>query len=110
MKRTLLRRISTKRAIQLSQLNQLTEKLRTLCDNRSELSRRQPDWQSNWKVEPHHIQGRIGRLLLDPLNIIMLTRSEHDLEEGKVKGEKIGKEKLLEIVKELRLRQGFVAN
>lgn len=110
MKRTPLRRISTKRATQLSKLNQLTERLHMLCNNHSELSGLPPDWQSNWKVEPHHLQGRIGKLLLDPFNIIMLTRTEHDTEEGKIKGEKMGKEKLLGIVRELRARRGFIEN
>ena len=108
MKQSRLRQVSPKRAVQLRKLNQLTERLRYLCGNRSELSGLHPDWKSSWKVDPHHIKGRIGKLLLDPFNIIMLVRDEHMVEEDHMKGKRVGKEKLLEIVKEKRLRQGFV--
>ena len=85
----------------------LIKKLRELCDNKSELSGANPDIWSNYLAEPHHIRGRVGSLFLDPYNIILLTRFEHDIEEGKIRGEKIGKERLLQLVKALRDKQGF---
>jgi len=108
MKKTRLRQVSPKRVVQLRKLKQLTERLCYLCGNRSELGGLHPDWKSNYKVDPHHINGRDGKRLLDPFGIIMLTRDEHMVEDGQMKGKKVGKEKLLEIVKEKRLRQGFV--
>ena len=90
--------------------NKLINRLRELCNNQSELSGDSPDWQSNYQAEPHHIDKRNGKRLLNPFGIIMLTRPEHDLEEGKIKGEKVGKEKLLAIVKDIRIKQGFIPN
>ena len=111
MKRTRLNQISKKRQAQLPAYRTLIKVLRELCNNKSELSGQNPDWQSSWNAEPHHIERRNGERLLDPFGIILLTRFEHDREEGKIKGEKpIGKEKLLAIVKELRLKQGFKPN
>ena len=107
MKQTRLRPISKKRRVELVKYLPLIEKLRRLCSNRSELSGDIPDWQSNFNVEPHHIEGRIGKRLLDPFNIIMLTRTEHDIEEGKIKGEKQGVDKLKNLVWEIRSKQGF---
>ena len=65
------------------------------------------DWQTDWFVEPHHIGGRIGKKFLDPYNIILVTRHEHDIEEGKVKGVKVGELELYRIVRAIRIGQGF---
>jgi hypothetical protein len=100
--------ISKKTAAEFPKYLALTQKLRELCDNKSEIDSSNPDWQSEWKVEPHHIQGRDGDLFLDPFNIIMLTRTQHDIEQGQIPGQKVGKEKLLAIVYDLRIKQGFV--
>jgi hypothetical protein len=86
---------------------QLIARLRELCDNKSELDGSNPDWQSSFRVDPHHINGRDGDLFLDPFNIIMLTRHQHDIEGGQIPGEKVGKEKLLATVYALRIKQGF---
>lgn len=81
------------------------KKLRELCENRSELSGDVSDWQSIFKVDPHHIEGRNGKRLLDPFNIIMVTRNEHTaIEEER---SSYSKEQLLEIVKAIRIKQGF---
>ena len=86
----------------------LVAKLWELCKNRSELSGKRADWQSNWEVEPHHIDGRIGDRYTDPFNIIMLTRPEHDKEEGKIRGVKPTDPEILKaIVRRIRLKQGF---
>ena len=76
--------------------------LRSKCDNRSELTGSTPDWQSDWLVEPHHIKGRPGDLLLDPFNIIMLNREEHDNLFGHNNDEV-----MLGIVRKIRLQQGY---
>ena len=102
-----MKRISDKRKALLPEYYTLVSGLVDLCRNKSELSGMSPDWQSGFVVDPHHIQCRIGKLYLDPFNIIMLTRIEHDIEEGKIKGVKIGKERLLEIVREHRIGQGY---
>jgi len=122
MKRTALKRktplkahkrlnpISKKMKVELKEYFALTAKLRELCDNKSELDGSNPDWQSDYRVEPHHINGRDGDLFLDPFNIIMLNRTQHNIEQGQIKGEKVGKEKLLAIVYDLRIKQGFKPN
>lgn len=102
MKQTRIPPISKKRKIELEKYYPLIEELRRLCDNRSELSGHYPDWQSKFLLEPHHIEGRIGKLLLDPFNIIMLTRTEHDtIRQAHTK------EELLTLVREIRIKQGF---
>lgn len=106
MRRTKLRPISQKRAAQLPEYNALIKKLRTLCGNKSELDGSKPDWQSGYVVDPHHILGR-GKHFLDPFSIIMLTRTQHDTEEGKIKGVKYGEALLLKLVQAIRIKQGF---
>ena len=120
MKRTALKRrtplkahkrlnpISKKTAAEFPKYIKLIARLRELCDNKSELDGSNPDWQSGSRVEPHHINGRDGDRFLDPFQIIMLNRTQHDLEGGQIKGEKVGKEKLLAIVYDLRIKQGFI--
>ena len=108
MKRTPLNPISRKRSAQLADYSMLIHTLRKDCYNRSELSGKNPDWQSDWMVEPHHIDHRNGDRLTDPFNIILITRHEHDVQEGKIKGEPpIPSAVLVDIVRPLRIRQGF---
>lgn len=105
MKQTPIRPISQKRQAELERYYPLVIKLRKLCGNRSELSFDFPDWQSKFLLEPHHIEGRIGKRLLDPFNIILATRNEHTaIEEER---SPYTKEQLLEIVKAIRIKQGF---
>ena len=111
MRRTKLNSMSPKRRKEMPKYYKLIKKLRGLCENRSEISGNPPDWQSDYLVEPHHIGGRNGHLLMDPFNIIMVTRPEHDAEETKIKPAtlpKIGREKLFEIIEGIRIRQGFI--
>ena len=105
MKRTAIKPISNKRQAQLKEYRDLVLKLRTLCNNRSELTRHSPDWQSEYIVDPHHIKDRINHNLLDPFNIIMLTREEHDAQDS---NDWEDKQRLLEFIQPIRLRQGFV--
>jgi hypothetical protein len=119
MNRTLLKRnqglsqhkrlnpMSKKRIAQKPSYDALIAFLVMGCDNKSELSGKNPNWESDWVVDPHHIEGRSGDRYLDPFNIIMLTREEHDIEEGKRPGEKQGPEKLKSMVYWIRIKQGF---
>jgi hypothetical protein len=105
--RVKLKPVSDKTAKILREYNKLVNLLRKLCNNKSEFDGALPDWTSEWKVEPHHIGGRSGKLLLNPFNIIMLDRNRHDIEQGQIKGDKHSKQELLDIVKPLRIKQGF---
>ena len=102
MKQTRLRPISKKRAEEMRKYFPLVEELRQLCDNRSELSGDIPGWPSNFQAEPHHIEGRSGKRLLDLFNIIMLTRTEHDTIR-----QTHTKEELLALVRDIRIKQGL---
>lgn len=103
-----INRISKKRLEESKEYFDLIARLRIMCDNKSELSGANPDWQSEFMVDPHHIGGRAGSKYLDPFNIIMLTRPEHDREEGKIKGAKPhSKVYLLALVRPIRIEQGF---
>jgi hypothetical protein len=105
--RAKIKPVSDKMKKLLYEYNLLINKLRYLCNNTSELDGAYADWQSDFKIEPHHIGGRRGKLLLDPFNIIMLNRTQHDIEQGKIKGAKHSKQELLAIVKKIRISQGF---
>jgi hypothetical protein len=108
MKRTPINKISKKRNSEMMAYNLLVAKLRVLCNNQSELTGASPDWQSDYLVEPHHIQGRSGKLYLDPFNLILITRQEHDIQGGRVKGYKYSKEELLNHIRPIRMRQEFL--
>jgi hypothetical protein len=103
---TNLNRISKKQRAKLAKLADLITLLRRYCHNRSELSGKRPDWKSGYIVDPHHIGGRSGRHLLNPFEIIMLTRDEHDIEQEHRPGCHT-KEELFNIVRLIRLAQGF---
>jgi len=92
----------------MREYTELIKTLRHLCENKSELSGQNPDWQSRYLIEPHHIDRRNGDGLLDPFNIILLTRTEHDRQEGKINGQKpLSNYELYRIVFPLRISQGF---
>ena len=107
MKKSRIRPISEKRKALLPGYNTLVSELREKCGNRSELSRQTADFRSDFNVEPHHIQGRIGKLLTDVFNIVMVTRSEHDKQDGNTYKEKT---ELLHLVHQIRIRQGYEPN
>ena len=106
MKKTKIKPISEKRRVQLRDFLSLRIYLTDQCKNKSELSGKEPDWQSGFLVEAHHITGRTGKRLLDPFNIIMLTRDEHSIENDHKEGCHT-KEELREIVYNIRKKQGF---
>ena len=108
MKKTPLKPFSKKRQAQMREYTELIKTLRHLCENKSELSGQNPDWQSRYLAEPHHIDKRNGGRLLDPFGIIMLTRFEHDRQECKINGQKpVSDYELYRIVLPLRISQGF---
>lgn len=101
-----LNQTSKKRRKLVPKLADLYTTLRRLCHNRSELSGRRPDWRSGSIIEPHHIGGRNGDHLLNPFEIIELTDEEHEIEQQHLAGCHT-KEELLNIVRPIRLAQGF---
>lgn len=108
MKRKYINPISNKRKGDYLEYINLISRLAGLCGNKSELTGNPPDWQTDYHVEPHHINGRTGKLYLDPFNIIMLTRNEHRIEEGEDKNHlPHDKEYLLGIVRDKRVAQGY---
>lgn len=108
MKRAPINKISKHKQKQLAVYKKLVITLQFYCNNKSEIDGDSPDWQSHYLVEPHHINGRTGDKLTDPFNIIMVTRNQHKRQEGEIKDEPpIPDDKLIAIVKELRIKQGF---
>jgi hypothetical protein len=101
-----LNKISPKMGKLIPELADLYTVLRRFCHNRSELSGRRPDWQSDGIIEPHHIDGRNGDKLLNPFNLIMLTAEEHTVEQQYRPGCHTRQE-LLDIVRPIRIKQGF---
>lgn len=110
MKQSPINKVSKKRSSEMMTYHLLVAKLRMMCGNISELNGTNPDWQSDYLVEPHHIRGRIGNLYLDVFNIIMLTRLEHDIQEGKIRGQRYSETELLDFIRPKRLLQGFRLN
>lgn len=110
MKRTRINQISKKRSKQMSLYRELLEDIRPK-DNRSELSHKLPeagqaDWRSGYRLEPHHIRGRIGLALIDPFNIIFLTPTEHDYYQSRMNDDT--KSFLESVVEPIRMKQGYV--
>jgi len=91
-----MRRVSIKRQEELRQYHGLIERL----GHRSELSGKPSG-------DHHHIAGRSGKRLVNPFNIICLTREEHDYEGAHHTWER--QRELLAIVKPIRIAQGFRA-
>jgi len=96
-----MRPVSKKMQARLLEYHALVEKLRSECNNRSELSGDKGCWRTNFSVEPHHIMGRTGKRLIDPFNIIMLTRTEHTQQDS---NNHQAKQKLLEYIRTVRDR------
>lgn len=93
--------ISPKRQAQLDEYYALRHTLIEYANKRSELDGRLSD-----NLEPHHIDGRRGKRLTDPFNIILLSRFQHETEGANHNWERIAELKAK--VRPIRLRQGFV--
>ena len=100
MKKARLKAVSNKRRGEIKIYQILKLELFLLGNNKSELS------GLYGLVDPHHIDGRRGKRLFDPYNIILLTKEEHDRQTDYLPGYKTRKE-LVDIVKPIRKRQGF---
>ena len=105
MKRSYINKESKKRRAEKDRWFALEHDLREMGDNKSELSGWLPSWENDYYVEYHHIRGRSGKRIYDPFNVIALTSEEHrDIEEER---NKTSKEELEDIVRPIRISQGF---
>ena len=105
-KRTRIKPVSNKMKEKLPTYRALINELRQKCNNRSELSGEMGDWRTAFRVEPHHIKGRVGKHLTNPFEILLVTRAEHlIIEESNGYQEK---EKLLDFIRPIRIEQGYV--
>ena len=122
MKQSKLRPISTKRAAQLVEYRKLIARLHAF-NLESHMGYPVSEWTGKkphlivWHEEmfmwlvPHHIDGRRGERLLDPFNIILITEQEHMGDNGIQKHNTWeAKQKLADIVRPLRIQQGFQPN
>ena len=103
-----IRPISKKRFKQLREYTKLKDIFREKCGNVSELSGDNPDWQTTFNAEPHHITGRTGEKLINPFNVILVTRLEHIELQSKMNWDK--KRELLAFIKPIRIAQGYNIN
>ncbi len=99
LKRRKLNPVSKKRGTQLQEWYVLRDKLMEKANSVSELSGKQGF------LEPHHLDGREGGLLLDPFNVILVTKDEHQAIQEYRSG--YTKDYLLWLVKSIRIKQGF---
>ena len=104
MKRSKIKPVSDRRKKEQVVYQKLTNKLKYLSGGKSELSK-QPATTFDW-LENHHIDGRVGDKYLDPFNMIILLKSEHDEEEAHKSFER--RQELLAFIKPIRIMQGFV--
>jgi hypothetical protein len=109
MRHTRIKPLSDKRQEELKRYWKLHMDLIILCGNKSELSGDNPDWQTDYVVEPHHISGKEHEKLLDPFNILLLSREEHIKIQNHqpINGHIYTREELLNIVRPIRIKQGF---
>ena len=94
-----MKRVSKKRSMELAKYAVLLAKLCLMNGTTSELSGKPAQ-------DCHHIDGRNGKRVYDPFNVILVTREEHDWETAHHSFERI--QELKAIVKEIRIKQGFV--
>jgi hypothetical protein len=107
MKRTAIKPISKKRQKQLREYIKLSTLLKDYAGHKSELSGK-PETQYD-KLVPHHIEGREGKRLINPFNIIICLTSEHTSSNECIHKHNSFelKQELLKIVEPIRLNQGF---
>lgn len=102
MKRKSIRPVSKKRDMELRIFRELDAVLRPKTGGVSELDGTRGEWPTHRWPEPHHIEGRRGKRVYDPFNIIYLTRTQHN--NPAIINDK---ERLLAIVRPIRIKQGF---
>lgn len=101
MRKTRINPVSKKRQERLDEYYPLRDKLISLANGVSELSGKRG------LLEPHHVDGREGGLLLDPFNILLVLPVEHRAIQEYRSSYGYSKEYLLWLVKSIRSRQGF---
>ena len=104
LKKSRLKPMSKKRARKMPEYCLLLSKLEGLAFHCSELTGKYGE------LEPHHINGRIGKLLTDPFNIILLLRTEHEYYTNGEGCTRKAKEFLKEFIRPIRIKQGFKNN
>lgn len=102
LKRQRIAPVSSKRKAQNAEYSKICAQLKDLTGDISEYSGLEA---TCWPLECHHICGRTNGKLLDPFNILVCKRSEHEeIHEHNTHEQKL---RLQEIVRTIRLRQGF---
>ena len=105
LKRRPLKPISDKRKGETAEYNKLKAKL--ILDRwRGFYFESELNGVLTKEVEPHHIDHRENARLVNPFNIIILSHSQHEFEGAHHSFERI--QELKAIVKEIRIKQGFV--
>ena len=109
MKKSRIKRQSSKKAIEEKRWRALEHDLHLMNTNRSEYTGKFPtepdDWVTCYQVEYHHIRGRRGKRVYDPFNVIALTPTEHKRIEDEI--DKVSEEELESIVRPIRINQAF---
>ncbi|MCK9369913.1 hypothetical protein M0R04_08415 [Candidatus Dojkabacteria bacterium] len=102
-----LKKVSPKQAKRLAELNKLTTKLKEFTRvGSSNMYKSELKGINTAHIESHHITGRIGKRLLNPFNIVMLSGTQHFIEQAHMSYER--KQELLALIKPIRLKQGFI--
>lgn len=108
MKRTPIKKVSKKQAKENAELKKLVTILKVDISSydgyrttyKSELS-----GQIVSDIEPHHIYGRLGKHMLSPFEIILVTREQHmSIHKHNNREQKLKLEKL---IYDTRITQGF---
>ena len=110
LKRRPIKQISCKRKAQNAQYAELRDRLFLLASGFSEYASNKGLAKmtiscSKGQLEPHHIDGKQGKRLIDPFNIIICTTVEHCYFQAHNSYEQ--RQRLLAIVRPIRLAQGF---
>lgn len=98
-------KISGKQQEEIRAYNKLRLDLLQRAGFKSELSGQPESAEWGGNLEIHHISGRIGKRMLDPFNLIILTAKEHWLAQETMSWE--NKRALLNYIRPVRLAQGF---
>ncbi len=107
-KRMKIKPISDKHAKDLKEYLKISGKLKELANHKSELTGKQEGYYD--PLVTHHIGGRDGKVdLLNPFNMLICLHSEHNNSNDAIHRHNSfeNKEALRELVKPLRITQGF---
>jgi hypothetical protein len=99
-----LRKVSPKQSKENAECQKIVNQLRDLCGDKSELQGVMTYKRNSHNTEPHHLKGRHGKHLINPFEILMCYANQHDYRQKHLKETR---ETDLQLVREIRLRQGF---